>query len=240
MLEQKHTLLEPNYYDANSFFLFDSIFTMDPLVYRGKQTPLDSVFVVKDFMSVWGLNDEVFNCPNLIGKYSNAIVDYYPHNLKEESSKPLFTPLYRALTHLTQPDDVFLRVDASESGTYVQWNVPADSWEQLLRDSSAHLPLLLDDNLWLDKCMPETEDKTNFFTRAHWKMLLVGEASSGMFNHKDTLRTSSYQLQIKGRKKWHICPPTQDEFVYNAGDVDFLPPTIKSSPRPRMRHATNL
>jgi len=28
----------------------------------------------------------------------------------------------------------------------------------------------------------------------------------GMFLHADTLRTSSWQMQIRGRKRWHLCP----------------------------------
>jgi len=31
-----------------------------------------------------------------------------------------------------------------------------------------------------------------------------------MFNHKDTLMTSSFQYQLVGRKKWHLCSPAND------------------------------
>ena len=30
--------------------------------------------------------------------------------------------------------------------------------------------------------------------------------TTGMFLHADTLRTSSWQMQIRGRKRWHLCP----------------------------------
>eukprot|EP01038_Epipyxis_sp_PR26KG_P007514 gene7514-10236_t len=57
------------------------------------------------------------------------------------------------------------------------------------------------------------------------------ESGAGMFNHKDTLRTSSYQLQLKGRKKWHLCDPTQNEFLYKAGEIDLFHPNYRKYPK---------
>ena len=36
-------------------------------------------------------------------------------------------------------------------------------------------------------------------------LIMGGGQGAGMFLHADTLRTSSWQLQIRGRKKWHLC-----------------------------------
>ena len=42
----------------------------------------------------------------------------------------------------------------------------------------------------------------NFELETHWRMLIVGGGvGAGMFLHADTLRTSSWQLQIRGRKR---------------------------------------
>jgi len=57
-----------------------------------------------------------------------------------------------------------------------------------------------------------------------------------MFNHQDTLRTSSFQAQVKGRKKWHVCGPDQTRFLYGAGKVDFFHP--KYNLYPLARNAT--
>ena len=48
-----------------------------------------------------------------------------------------------------------------------------------------------------------------FLLATHWRMFLIGEQDCGMFFHSDTLHTSSYQLQILGSKKWHICSNNQ-------------------------------
>jgi ribosomal protein L16 Arg81 hydroxylase len=45
-----------------------------------------------------------------------------------------------------------------------------------------------------------------------------------MFNHKDTLRTSSWQMQVSGRKKWHLCDNTESPLIGKAGDIDFFQP----------------
>ena len=36
----------------------------------------------------------------------------------------------------------------------------------------------------------------------------------GMFNHKDTLHSASWQAQLVGQKKWHICGPEEDQNMY--------------------------
>lgn len=217
---------------ASSFFQFDALYTIDPTLFgKGYNNPLDNVFVIEDLFSIWGLNLETFSTANIIEKYGNRNADYYPHNMKEEGVRPFFLSLKKALKQLTQPEEVFTKVDASEPGTYIQWNIDDTIWKTLMQDSNAFLPGFMNDSLWINRCMVEDSDKSKFFLRTHWKMLLIGEEGSGMFNHKDTLRTTSWQLQIQGRKKWHICGPSQDEFMYGAGEVDFFHPDYKNYPK---------
>lgn len=51
-----------------------------------------------------------------------------------------------------------------------------------------------------------------------------------MFNHKDTLGAPAWQVQLTGQKTWHICSPDQDEFMYEAGEVDTFSPNYKKYP----------
>ena len=57
------------------------------------------------------------------------------------------------------------------------------------------------------------------FLTTHWRMLLVGRKGSGMFNHKDTLQTTSYQLQLQGAKRWHLCSPVHDRVLDALGNA---------------------
>jgi len=52
-----------------------------------------------------------------------------------------------------------------------------------------------------------------------------------MFNHKDTLPTSSFHAQILGTKRWHICSDElNDPYMYEAGDVDWFNPDYVTHP----------
>ena len=53
---------------------------------------------------------------------------------------------------------------------------------------------------------------------------------TGMFNHKDTLRTSSWQVQLTGSKKWHLCGPSENGKMYKAGNVNTFKPDYESYP----------
>ena len=48
-------------------------------------------------------------------------VDYYPHNMKEETVQPIYEQsLYNTYTTLTQPTTTYTHIDISEPGTYLQ------------------------------------------------------------------------------------------------------------------------
>ena len=54
----------------------------------------------------------------------------------------------------------------------------------------------------------------NFMASQHWSVVSMGTNGSGMFLHADSIATSTYHLQIAGRKKWFVCPPTGMERQY--------------------------
>mmetsp|Transcript_146359 Transcript_146359/g.280657 ORF Transcript_146359/g.280657 Transcript_146359/m.280657 type:complete len:187 (+) Transcript_146359:2-562(+) len=41
--------------------------------------------------------------------------------------------------------------------------------------------------------------------KTHWKIILTGTRGAGMFNHSDTLRTSSWHAHVTGKKWWYVC-----------------------------------
>ena len=40
-----------------------------------------------------------------------------------------------------------------------------------------------------------------------------------MFNHKDYLQSSSFQFQLIGSKRWHVCPPSENSKLYSPGKI---------------------
>ena len=49
----------------------------------------------------------------------------------------------------------------------------------------------------VETCLASDAERSAFFLAHHWRMLLVGNEGAGMFNHWDTLHTSSFQAQVR-------------------------------------------
>jgi len=185
---------------------------------------LNRPFVAERAAQTWGWDLAAFDLDRLVAAHGDSTVDFYPHNMRDESVHPYLSPLRDAAAMLTDPLGIYTGVDASEPGTYLQWNLHPSLFDGLLQDAHAQLPPLLNDSHWTARCFRSHDVLADFHIKTHWKMLLVGEAPAGMFNHKDTLQSSSWQVQIVGRKRWHLCAPTEDGFLYRAGDVDAFNP----------------
>jgi len=188
---------------------------------------LNEPFVVRNALQSWGwenIGSKQF-MKEFSDIYPEAIAEFYPHGMTDEQCHPFFAELSRAYNWIFDPVGTYTDVDASEVGTIVQWNLSPELWDHVLAvgGSSAFLPEIFSDKSW-KSCMGTKDARTNFDRSTHWKMLIGGERHSGMFNHKDYLPTASYQVQLEGRKGWHLCSPSQDPFMYEAGDVDAFKP----------------
>lgn len=261
------------------------------------QAILRSPFIVRDSYALFHttaqrVSSVIINDSFLTAHYGHHTADFYPHNMVEEDSHPYLLSLEHALDQLlTYPKEIYMHVDASEPGTYIQWNVNEavwiDLWDRLQTTSTGSnsssmlasldsrgsgtldtsrdrfLPLtLFSSDSWIQSCFHSSSvvsersmdidgrddaaaasanahrsgrhnlntDISTFYLQTHWQMLLIGESGAGMFNHQDTLRSSSWQLQLKGRKRWHVCDPDQSRFLYRAGDVDMFDPDYEAYP----------
>lgn len=191
---------------------------------------LSRPFVIRNAAQQWGWRLKALTAKMLSDKFGKLKADFYPHNMQEESVFPLMTNLDHALHQLELPDGVY-DVDVLSGGaTYIQWNMDELSWLQLLHILNASIPKILDDRYWLKKCFPLARNRNLFSIKTHWRMLLIGNENAGMFNHRDTLSTSSWQIQLKGEKRWHICSPEEEIHLYTAGAVDCFSPDYSKYP----------
>lgn len=188
-------------------------------------------FIIRNFTDITGWNKKVFSIRNLQTSYYNRRVDYYPHNMQTNVVRPFFTSLNDSLNQLMYfPTEVYETVDITNKGTYIQWNIDEKTWNQLLKRSKGKLPNALTDSSWIYNCLEDIDTITDYQLKTHWKMILIGEEGSGMFNHQDTLRTSSWQVQLLGRKKWHLCSPLDSSKMYEAGQINTFHPDYKHFP----------
>lgn len=230
--EQKHSLRPPRELSPAEFMRL-SVHGAQQSAERSEL--MARPFVVRGFVpAAWRANSTRFSPAVLAQQFASRRTDYYPHNMLEEQAHPYFLSLGSALQQLSAPQEVFVGVDASEPGTYLQWNLDQDAWDQLLGseapETCSSFPALLDDEVWAS-CLGAARDA--FWLGTHWRMLLVGEAGAGMFNHRDLLRTASYQVTFEGRKRWHLCAPSQSGLLYGAGDVDLFAPDYARFPLAR-------
>lgn len=224
---QSHRVLKIPEVSAANFYqsTLNGVFYSAPVIIRGVFSWVNKQ-AAADFLS------------DLVREHGKSVADYYPQNMFEKSVNPFFLSLADAVRQLSYPTEVFETVDASQPGTYVQWNLDSLSWSSVLHmlqkksrsTEYKHILEQLDGGGWVNSCLPTDDEKSKFYLATHWKMLLIGEKSSGMFNHKDTLRTASWQLQLSGDKLWHLCSSANDKFLYDASAVDMFAPNYQNFP----------
>jgi tetratricopeptide (TPR) repeat protein len=220
---QKHKLQEPPEMDPYEFLSLK--------VKDDAENPLlmgDAPLCIRGAAQAWGWDFEKITLDHLAENYGTSNADYYPHNMKEETVHPIFNTLKSSIEQLSLPLEGYMNLDTSNPGTYIQWNVDENSWRNLMNDMGGTMPEIFEDKHWTEKCL-DNDGVTTFNKNLHWKMMLIGEKDAGMFNHKDVMRMASWQVQLAGRKLWHICHP--DEDLYKAGAVNTFHPDYENFPR---------
>lgn len=91
-------------------------------------------FIVRGFLQSGGFNFDAFSLASLNETYGLLhVVDFYPQNMLLKPTKVYSVPLWKALNYLDYPEGAYLSVDASEPGTYIQWNLNETVWDGLLQ-----------------------------------------------------------------------------------------------------------
>ena len=173
-----------------------------------------------------------WNLRYLHNLFPEAIMDYYPQNMYRESVKPRFVPIAFAFEDMLLSSSNMSMMYKDKPGVYIQWNLDYESWHKLMSDFNGGLPKIFrEDDDWMNDCFKSDQTRSEWQRGTHWRMLLIGSKGSGMFGHKDILRTSSWQAQITGYKRWHLCSPSQDKYMcvsnilflyYYASTNDFI------------------
>jgi len=137
-------------------------------------------------------------------------------------TQPWFTPVPDAVRQLTTGifEKAYEDWDASLTTAYMQWNIDHVDWKVMEPQLTWLPPLMTSDFRWVEQCWPDNAHRARFLKDHHWRIMIVGQRGAGMFNHKDTLRTASWQVIFQGPKRMQLCPPSSDPHIYQAGDLD--------------------
>ena len=156
-----------------------------------------------------GCDPESWSIAAMRQSFAHAGVEWYAGGMHERAKleRPARVPLATALDGIV----------ASASGGaptvgIAHWNLEAAQWAALVsRLPPLPLSLSRSDDALAPLLNPSAED--DFLLFHHWRMLIVGADGAGMFNHVDDFPGGSWQLQLRGRKRWHLCAPTQASFI---------------------------
>jgi Cupin-like domain len=184
-------------------------------------------FILLGAMDNWDL--DYWQAYNLAAQFPESIVDFYPHNMDKVDNHPYLTPMSSAVHEMFQPSGAY-PYNSHIPGTYLQWNVNITDWARLRKHMDPMPHSFIRDEEWLDSCLSTDELRQEYTKRVHWRMVLIGTKGAGMFNHIDVLRSSSWQAQVAGAKRWHLCEPDQTPYMYTAGAVDCFYPNYEKTP----------
>lgn len=232
LVKQKHQLHELSPLDPyhKSLHINTSSDPSDHFIPLEHFALLDEPFVIRSADQHWGWRIDLFDMDTVIKAHGDQIVDYYPNSMNDRNVHPYRIPFNRAYQQLEGPEDVYHDIDISDTHTYIHWNMPLPDFDNLLISMNISLPQILNDTFWNLECFESPTQSNQFHLSTHWKMLLIGEEGAGMFNHRDYLQSASYQIQLVGNKRWHLCAPSQDKYLYTDGDIDMFHPDYEHFP----------
>jgi len=158
----------------------------------------------------------------LVEKFGDNVADFYPFNELDINDHPIYLFRFKAGVEEIKrrpgaggfgEDEINL----PHPGKYLQVGLSQRDWSKL--------PIY--EHPWLTPefytCLDQ-DLMDEYFVKTHWKMVLIGQPGAGMFNHRDTLRSSSWHLHVKGRKWWRVCDEDRCfEEILREGDTLFYP-----------------
>ena len=192
-------------------------------------------------------------------KYPGTMVEHYSRNMVQETVKPTFNTVEHCVddmkaesTWYKDKPGVYVQwnmntemwrevlLDAVSGGDKEGTAGESSSTTTeaakttTAKTTTSEIPLpsmFTSDDKWIEQCFENDKMTDGFLIGTHWRMLLIGSKNAGMFNHRDILRSSSFQAQLVGKKRWHLCGPSQDMFMYKAGDINTFAPNYEEFPK---------
>ena len=94
-----------------------------------------------------------------------------------------------SLIHAVSPPN---RPFKDKGGLYLHFNMKPSQYNTLARDCNLR-KFYRKNGWWLKKCLANETLQEEYFLKTHWAILLIGTRGASMFNHSDSLHTSSWQ-----------------------------------------------
>jgi hypothetical protein len=151
--------------------------------------------------------------------FPREVAEYYPYNMLEQGSKPFlfrFGPGVRDVVVDSGRFNEYETFSCPEIGgcKYIHLQLTPSNWKKLEKSGDVppkRHPHLEGDKWWMRRCLKDRDVLREYHLKTHWKMILIGSRGSGMFNHTDSLMTSSWHGHVQGKKWWYVCSPDGEQ-----------------------------
>lgn len=171
-------------------------------------------FVLIGAMEDWKARETWKDGNKIAELFPTDIVDFYPMNMLKSGSHPYLFHMNSALKELKKPPGQGRfgekeKTDTATPGKYLHLQLGEDEWSKLRENEDMGKPIhkWLRTDGWMKKCIKKKSLRDEYHIKTHWKIVLIGRPGAGMFNHSDSLLTSSWHAHIQGDKGkwWYVC-----------------------------------
>ena len=169
--------------------------------------------------------------------FPRAVVDFYPMNMLQTGSHPYLFRMKQGYEELIlEPGKGrFGKEEVSEArgntGKYLHMQLTSKAWKKIRSSGALGTPMhkWFRTDGWMRQCLKTEAIVDEYHIKTHWKIILIGGPGAGMFNHSDSLRTSSWHTHLEGLKWWYVCGEDKEygfqcyEDLIYPGDTLFYP-----------------
>lgn len=188
--------------------------------YRSRRRP----FILTDAMADWPMMKKwriktkrskktgKIKAPYLGKLFPRAVTDFYPYNMLKAGSHPYLFRFKGGLDQVLNPPGQFNDPQGDytcdEGCRYIHLQLTPKMWSDI--EESGDLPKdrhfhTKGDHWWMRRCLEDPVVRDEYHIKTHWKIVLIGSQGAGMFNHSDSLQTSSWHAHVQGEKWWYVC-----------------------------------
>ena len=187
-------------------------------------------FVLTGAMDDWKARETWKGGHKIAKMFPTEVVDFYPMNMLRSGSHPYLFHMKSALKelHLAPGEGRFGQKELKETSTpgkYLHLQLAEDQWSRLREDGSMGDPIhkWMRTDGWMKKCIKKKSLRDEYHVKTHWKIILIGRPGAGMFNHSDSLLTSSWHAHVEGDagKWWYVCGKGLGEGPYEGQERCF-------------------
>lgn len=198
-------------------------------------------FILTGAMEDWEGRTRWKDAKVLAKWFPREVVDFYPMNMLKSGSHPYLFRFKQGLQELFKAPGKgrFGQREIDDSNApskYLHLQLAEDNWAKLREDGGMGSPInkWMRTDGWMKRCIKRKSLRDEYHIKTHWKIILIGRPGAGMFNHSDSLLTSSWHAHVQGDKWWYVCGegleegPYQGQFrcfedVIRPGEVLFYP-----------------